>query len=368
MSTEYKEVFSVLKNLRGVDASDQDQYDTNKVSMVEVDPVLIEPFEPGFVDGYKLATPTGKTINLKEIMDAHIAGENILLVGPSGTGKSTIAFHINDQLNEKTRDKNREIHSKNVILKSKGEELIPYNELPYGVSHYACHEATRTEELIGSITIKTNDDGTRSPMEVSGAVVEAWTQGKILILEEMDFAPPGVWGQTHHFFDGRTKRTTVYINGPRAIHKHERFRIIATANTLGRGENQLEFSGTQLLNMAFLNRFTYVVKVGFLEADQEINLITAKSKIDKAVAGKMVEAANKSREMYNNQTLDTCISTRDLLSWARESVREEKRVGGTTNLSDYWKNISVPSAYPSFISRIADEVSSEALSKYLSLR
>jgi MoxR-like ATPase len=276
------------------------------------------------VAGYELGDAhSNRKITVNDIRDAYFAGENILLTGPSGCGKSSLAFWLMDEANEPVRIKNRRIFQENTA--KSGKNPTPYHSLPYELAHLSCKESTRSEELVGTVTMKINPDGSREPIVVYGAVTDAWIHGKTLIIEEMDFAPPGVWGEAHQFFDGRTQETCIYINGPMVISKHSRFRVMATCNTLGLGENQLEYAGTQVLNRAFLNRFTYIVKMTWLPEDKEVQIVYDKTGIRRDVIGKMVGAATQSRSAHAAGTVDTAITTRDLLSWSRECAREEVR-------------------------------------------
>jgi MoxR-like ATPase len=366
-----KDVFDLLNKLQSLGATTVGKLQEEAIHEIEPDISLLHPWEPGFVTGYQIKTSGGHIITLEDIWQAYVGGENILLTGPSGTGKSSLAFHLMDRANESTRVINRKIFEENVKLLKAGtpkDELQGYHPLPYQISHYSCHEATRSEELIGTVTIMIMPDGSRRAVVVRGAVVEAWTEGKTLILEEKDLAAPGVWGETHQFFDGRTKETTIYVNGPERIKKHDRFRVIATANTLGRGENQIEFAGTQMLNTAFLNRFTYIVKLGWLPRDEEINLVIAKTGIRIDIAAKMIDAATQARKAHEESVCDTTISTRDLLSWSRECLRKEKRTSVCASVSEYWSKVAIPSAFPTFLSRIVDKSTQEAFGKFLSIR
>lgn len=371
-----REVFEMLKGLKGVSTSAITGV-TDGLKTMEPDSSLLHRWEPDFMDGYELETVGGHKLTKRHIWDAYVAGENILLTGPSGTGKSTMAFHLLDQANEPIRVQNRKVHQENLRrIKSGGTEddLEPYTDLPYKVQHYSCKEGTRSEELIGTVTIRINKDGSREPVVVRGAVTEAWTQGHTLILEEMDFAPPGVWGECHQFFDGRTQETTVYINGPERIKKHDRFRLIATANTLGQGENQIDFAGTQILNKAFLNRFTYIVKLGWLPMAHEIELVHNKTGLGKAIISRMVSTAGQTRESHEEQVIDACISTRDLLKWSRECRREEERwveygeSPSDLSADDYWQKIVLPSSVPAFLNGIADSHTQEVYERFLSIR
>lgn len=364
------DVFKLLDKLQSVGADTIGKLEEEAIHEIEPERSLLHPWEPDFLEGYEIKSPGGCVFTIQDIWDAYAAGENILLTGPSGCGKSSLAFHLLDKANQKVREQNRKILQENVKQMKAGknkEDLQPYHPLPYNIAHYSCHEATRSEELIGTVTVQVKPDGSRVPVIVRGAVTDAWTQGKTLILEEMDLAAPGVWGETHQFFDGRTKETTIYVNGPERIHKHDRFRVIATANTLGRGENQIEFAGTQMLNTAFLNRFTYIVKLSWLPREKEIQLLHEKTGIRKEIAGKMVQAASQSRSAHDEGVSDASIGTRDLLSWSRECRRQEKRKS-PADVARYWSHIAVPAAYPTFLSRITDSNTLDSFERFLSLR
>jgi len=367
-TTKSSEVFKLLAELSksGTAPSDETQ-------CAEPESTLVQRWEPEFQDGYKFETVSGKYLTKKQIWDAYVSGEQILFVGPSGCGKSTLAFHLLDEANEPIRERNRKIYAENLAIAKGGrKEFKPYADLPYQLSHYSCHEATRSEELIGTVRVKVNADGSREAITLRGAVTDAWTAGKTLILEEMDFAPPGVWGETHQFFDMRTNDTEVFINGPERIKKNKRFRVMATANTMGQGENQIEFAGTQVLNRAFLNRFTYVVKISWLPKESEVKLIFVKTGLRQDIIQKMVDAATQSRAAYDAQTSDTTISTRELLAWSRECVRESARHGADDAKKMvtpvFWKEIVLPSAYPTFLNRIVDQNTRDMFEKYLSIR
>lgn len=315
------------------------------ITIADPPPSLLYRVEPNFVMGYDIDT--------EALWDAYVRGENIMVVGPSGTGKSSLAYHLLDNANEGTRKKNRETYEKNLkILEKGGEEkdLLPYKPIPYETSYLGCGSGTRVEQVIGTLKFKATENG-REPYTVLGAVVDAWVNGKTLIIDEMDFASPDTWGELHQFFDGRTQVTTIYINGPEVIRKNPKFRVIATANTFGQGENQMDFAGTQLLNSAFLNRFTYKVELDYLQSDKEADAIMCNySAAWKSIVIEMVRVAGKVRRDKASGILTRTISTRDLLAWTRECLDREKRLKLTrTSTPDYWHDVVIPSALPTFL-------------------
>jgi len=349
---------------------------TAKVSMIRPRMDLIDPWEKDFVDGYEMKNLDGSYTTLDQIKDAYLSKENIHLVGPSGAGKTTIARHIMDELNAPTRAENAKVWAENAkILEADPQApvgaLEKYNPLPYPMSHYSCHQGTRSEELIGNVTIKIDESGNRTPIEVSGAVTDAWEHGKTLIIEEFDLAPPGVLGELHLFLDGSSSETVVYINGPRQIFKHDEFRCIGTSNTRGAGEAAMEFAGTQPLNAAFMNRFNYTIQVGWLKEQAEAKLIQAKTKLFGSNVEKMIHVANKMRDGYENGLVERPISTRALLAWAREIQRAAKRIGvpalKAMTDADKWKRLGIPAAGPTIINGMADQTSRDAVTEALRL-
>jgi MoxR-like ATPase len=344
--------------------------ETKKVSVIRPRNDLIDPWEPNFVDGVASKNLDGSIVSLNMIEDAFDSCENIHLVGPSGCGKSTIARAILDRKNAATRAANKKIWVSNQkILEAKPDtkagDLEPYAALPYPLAHYSCHQGSRSEELIGNVTIKIDQEGNRTPVEVDGAVTDAWTNGKTLIFEEFDLAPPGVLGELHLFLDGSTQDTTVYINGPRDIQKSPEFRCIGTSNTRGAGEAAMEFAGTQPLNAAFMNRFNYTIQVGWLPEAEEAKLLIAKTEIHGTNVEKMIRVANKLRKAYDEEQVERPVSTRALLAWAREIKRSVARIGKRAHASmtdrEVWTKVAIPSAAPTILNGIADVSSRDAI-------
>jgi MoxR-like ATPase len=369
-TTRAADVFKMLEMLSKTGST---TIEDARIKEIEPDRSLLYPWEPDFMDGYEIHLRSGKHLTTKQIWDAYVAGENMLFVGSSGCGKSTLAFHLLDKANESVRSKNREIYQQNIELVKKGAtELKAYHQLQYPLSHYSFHEESRSSELIGDVSIKFNDDGSRTPIMVLGSMVEAWTQGHTWIGEEIDFAPAGVLGQLHQFLDNRTSDTCVYINGPQHIRKNKQFRAITTANTKGQGENQLEYAGTQVLNRAFLNRFTYIVTMTWMLPEKEEQLVHNRTGIRNDIIRKMIEAAGKTREAHEAGVCDTVITTRDILSWARECGREEERHGRDNakkmTPDVYWREIAVASVEPTVLNRIVDQNVIDKFVTFLNIR
>lgn len=336
-----------------------------QVRAYEPEPDLVSRREPGFIaSGYS-------GMDITALLDAVIGGENVAISGPKGAGKSAMAFHLVDELNESTRVKNRAVWEENKKRIKTGagpDDLLPYTALPYPVEHMSCSLETRVAEIIGDSDLVYDEQGRRQVVIRWGHVVEAWTKGRMLIVEEPDMADPGVWAGSHQFFDGRTTETSVFVNGSQTIRKHRRFRLIATMNTLGRGENQEEYAGTKVMNTAWANRFGYVVVLDYMKPEVETIVVSTKTGINKSLAEMMVSVAVKSREAHKEGVVEAPITTRDVLAWARECARAGRRNKVAEGDRDMWQLMAVESAKPAFINREPDDATRKAYETYLTLR
>ena len=359
------DLVNTLVALQGVSEEDilasDNAHPADEITVADPPRELLYRVEPDFIVGYD--------IDPEALWEAYVRGEPILIVGPHGTGKSSLAFHLLDNANEPVRKKNREIYEKNLKLIKKGggeDALIPYKDIPYPTAYLGCGAGTRTEQTIGTLKFRATEHG-REPYTVYGAVVDAWVNGKTLIMDEIMSVVADQYSELHQFFDSRTETTTIYINGPEVIKKHPRFRVIATDNDWGYGENQLEYANTQLQSTAFLGRFTYKVELNYLKPDKEVHALMTKLPASYPDAiRKMVEVANKIRDAKKAGVLTQTLSTRQLLAWARECLACGKRKGVTfADFRNYWQNVVIPSAGPTFLTGNPDR---DVLKTYLEIK
>ena len=221
--------------------------------------------------------------------------KNVLIVGPTGCGKSSLAINVMARL-------------------SKEAEI------------FSCDGETSTDNLIGKLIARPNEKGDPTTEVVLGAALRAYKTGKGLLLEEVDIASPEVLASLHRIMENHSGHYICNIGAEDVIDKNPDFFVIGTANTIGTGEDTFLYAGTKPLNQAFMNRFSITVEMDYLGAMLELKVVTDKTGINRDLAEGLISIANDVRNASNptriggmpgSQKLVSTISTRDLLEWAQ---------------------------------------------------
>ena len=106
---------------------------------------------------------------------------------------------------------------------------------------------------------------------------------------------------------------------------HPSFRLFATANTIGLGNNNGLYHGTQLLNHGQIDRWNIVATLNYLSADEEMQIVTGQvpdfsDDSKQQLLRSMVALATMTREGFVVGDLSTLMSPRTVISWAENSL------------------------------------------------
>lgn len=99
-----------------------------------------------------------------------------------------------------------------------------------------------------------------------GPLARAMLYGEILLLNEIDLMSPGELAALNDVLEGRA--LTISANNGEVIKPHPFFRVVATANSKGLGDESGAYHGVKLQNQAFLDRWRFC-EVGYPSAAQE---------------------------------------------------------------------------------------------------
>lgn len=208
--------------------------------------------------------------------------EKILLVGPTGCGKSTLIEQLAARLN-------------------------------WPVVRVAASGGVTESDLLGEWTVR---DG--ETVFNYGFLPRAMKMGAICLIDEIDGIEPGVAFAIHQLMEDQGKLVLLQ-NGGEIVAPHESFRLVTTANTLGNGDESGLYSGTRVLNAAFLDRFAAVFRMSYLPPALEADVIRARAACCTArLAKKLVKVASDVREAKKNDQVFCTFSTRRLIELARK--------------------------------------------------
>ncbi len=174
-------------------------------------------------------------------------------------------------------------------------------------------------DLVGKdvVTVKEQQQIT----EFKEGVIPFALQNNIaLIFDEYDAMRADVAFVIHRLLEEEGKFSLLEEN--KVILPSKNFRIFATSNSLGQGDDLGIYHGTNLINQAQMDRFNIVASLNYVDEESEIAILQQKlpflkQEIHKNTAKAMVKMANLTRESFKNGDISSLISLRTLLSWGK---------------------------------------------------
>ena len=188
----------------------------------------------------------------------------------------------------------------------------------------ACAEKKR-EMIRVNITIETDEDDLLGGYRLrdgqtvwqNGPVIEAMERGAVLLLDEIDLASNKIMC-LQPILEGNgvfVKKINKFIKPALG------FTVVATANTKGKGSEDGQFIGTNVLNEAFLERFpiTFEQKYPSVKIETKIisKMLETENAKDDEYASNLVNWADIIRKTYQEGGVDEIISTRRLVHIAK---------------------------------------------------
>jgi cobaltochelatase CobS len=136
--------------------------------------------------------------------------------------------------------------------------------------------------------------------------------GYTLLIDEIDYMPPNIAAVLNPVLEGARELYLPETN--EHIVAAPGFCIFATANTGGKGDSSGVYNGTEVLNTAFLDRFAVKLKMDYLDAPSETEMLLKRfSHQGEAKLHRFVLAAREVREQFKNGVLPVTLSTRKLI-------------------------------------------------------
>jgi hypothetical protein len=184
----------------------------------------------------------------------------------------------------------------------------------------ACAQAKR-EMFRVNITVETDEDDLLGGFRLvdgatvwhNGPVVAAMERGAVLLLDEVDLASNKIMC-LQPVLEGKP----VFLKKiNRLVSPAPGFTVVATANTKGRGSDDGKFIGTNVLNEAFLERFSITMEQEYppIAMEKKIlnNILAENDAVDEDFATMLVNWADIIRRSFYDGAVSDVISTRRLV-------------------------------------------------------
>lgn len=161
-----------------------------------------------------------------------------------------------------------------------------------------------------------------------GPLALAMKHGWTCILDEYDFGRPEVLALYQAVLEGGNLFIKEADPENRLIKPDPNFRILATGNTNGQGDESGLYAGTNMQNAANFERFGVVQQMPWMKPDLEARVISRKARIPVNDAAKLVEFATAVRTEFDGAKMSNPISPRSLIYAARlGNAREDYKTG-----------------------------------------
>ena len=221
--------------------------------------------------------PFGHFTDLKSILQSGLFFP-VFITGLSGNGKTMMVEQVCAKLK-------KECYRVNVTIETDEDDLIGSNTL-----------------VDGNIVFK------------EGPVLKAMRKGAVLLIDEIDLASNKIMC-LQSILEGSgylNKKTGEYVSPEKG------FTIVATANTKGKGSDDGRFIGTNVLNEAFLERFSITMEQEYPSNAIEKKILTKEfERLEiEAPEGYIVNLVNWAdviRKSFFEGAIDELISTRRLV-------------------------------------------------------
>ncbi|MCY4237912.1 MAG: cobaltochelatase subunit CobS, partial [Rhodospirillaceae bacterium] len=177
-------------------------------------------------------------------------------------------------------------------------------------------------DLVGKDAIVVRD-GKQITEFREGILPWALQRPTALVFDEYDAGRPDVMFVIQRVLEVEGKLTL--LDQSRVIRPHHSFRLFSTSNTVGLGDTTGLYHGTQQINQGQMDRWSIVATLNYLEYEEEVQIVLAKTPEYDTREGRekisaMVSVADLSRSGFVAGDISTVMSPRTVITWAQNAT------------------------------------------------
>jgi len=192
-----------------------------------------------------------------------------------------------------------------------------------GIVEIDCTGQTTTEDLLGTWMIAPAKGGNVMVWN-DGPALEAFRNGYILVLNEFDMLRPEIAAVLNDSLLSKLRRFSTSSTNSKGkieterVKEHGNFRLIATCNSRGYGDDDGTYEGIEYMNAATLERFPIKISMTYADPDTEIEIIKdiVEDDLDDEIIKRIVDFGTKVRVLYTTGEIKTIVSTFRLIKWS----------------------------------------------------
>ncbi len=288
------------------------------IDNMELDKCPIPEHIPAINDKYVFNTDV---LNPILLFLAHPFNDCLYISGDSGCGKTSVILQIAARLG-------------------------------WGVEQITLSGKCESTDLIGHSTLRKGE-----LVYEYGALTRAMINGEILLLNEIDLMSPSDLSILNDVLEG--KPLTIIENNGEVIKPHKNFRVIATANTTGMGDETGFYAGCRTMNQAFMDRFRYMT----MTYQPKVECIAVLSKFPNLEKDKVSKLLSFAEEVRKTISLGNESGVRQLS--APFSTRTLLKIAGIMSLNTNYSmqeivdtcfGLRLPQTERDFIKRIVNDI------------
>ncbi len=188
----------------------------------------------------------------------------------------------------------------------------------YEVRKVNLNGQTTISDLIGQWIAKGGET-----IWIDGILPDAMKKGQWIIFDEIDFALPEILAVLHGVLEGDESHLILAEKDGEVVRAEKGFRVFGTANTIGAdAEDRGLYQGTVVMNEAFLDRWSTVLKIGWPPAEIEASILMKRvPALPMSMAVLIVRIAGEIRESFAKRDIYTTFSPRKCLQLADKCLR-----------------------------------------------
>jgi cobaltochelatase CobS len=259
-----------------------------RTTSVQIGGVMMEGRDPAHARAPRVEPYRFPSKLVEEIAIAQRLDLNVMLVGPAGSGKTSLPIQIAARL---------------------GIPCVRFN----------CNGETRVAHLRGQQR-PTAQDGVLTLAFAPGLLAAAMRGGWWVVLDELDAAPPPVLFVLQPVLEEGRRSLDVPETGER-VEAHPDFRVFATGNTIGfRARSRAKHAGTNAMNTALVDRFGMLLEVAYpsrVEENEILKLHAPKLAAQGPGAVIIDGVCRVAEKLRSDDRFRSDFSTRRCIQWVR---------------------------------------------------